>query len=63
MRKQIQLIGLLIPFLLISCRNDNADENKQTGLSEEYYSGGRNGTVFNQTTQKQNQIRRINDGN
>lgn len=45
--------GLFLSALLISCSDDNKDENgggKIDDLAEEYYSGGKLGTTFSTTT-------------
>ena len=45
----LAIIGLLISSLFIGCKEKPIDEPAGE-LSEEYYSGGRNGTVFNRTS-------------
>ncbi|MDR1459437.1 MAG: hypothetical protein LBI60_04415 [Bacteroidales bacterium] len=51
MNKKILLIGFLGSLLLVSCKPDPDDpQTPSTNLTEEYYSGGRNGTVFNRTS-------------
>ncbi|MDR1860386.1 MAG: hypothetical protein LBR06_05645 [Bacteroidales bacterium] len=50
MRTKDYICGLLALTALTACENDPAPEPEKPELGEEWYSGGRQGTVFNATT-------------
>ena len=50
MKKKTSYIICLFAFVFVACNDNNSESGTPTEeLSEEYYSGGRLGTVFNQT--------------